>query len=121
LPTCRNHRTLHDLATGFFVFNHFNKRHQVRRIPEMRADNPLPMLEMPANLGRGNRRTVAGEHGCRRHQLFKLGEYLLFQRQLLRRRLENPVRPVRGFLHRAMRRNALEQARIVVDQLDNCL
>ena len=45
------HRPLHDLATGFFVFNHFNERHQVRRIPEMRADNPLPMLEMPANLG----------------------------------------------------------------------
>jgi len=47
----------------------------------MRADHPLAMGEMPTDLGRGNCRTVAGEYGRRRDQLFNGGEDFLLERR----------------------------------------
>ena len=49
------------------------------------------MFEMPTDFGRGNCRTVAGEDGGRRDQLFDRGEDFLFEWQLLGRGFENPV------------------------------
>src|ERR1700757_558997 len=82
-PTQQLHGSFYNIAAGLLVLNDFDQRHQMRRIPEMRADHPFAMHEMSTNLSRGNRRTVAGEYGRRRDQLFDGGEYFLLERQLL--------------------------------------
>ena len=98
LPASRSksHRRAHHRVAGLFVLDDLDQRHQMRRIPEMRADDALAMLEIAADLGRGNGRAVAGEDRVRRGQAFELGENLLLERQLLRRRLEHEGR----ILHR---------------------
>ena len=55
----------HGLVAGHFVLDHLDQRHEMRRIPEMRADHALAMLELCADLGRGDCRAVAGEDRCR--------------------------------------------------------
>ena len=93
----------------------------MRRIPEMRADHALAVLELVADLGRGNGRAVAGEDGVRRGQAFELGENLLLERQLLRRRLEHEGRVRHRRRHRVVCRDAGEQRGIVAEQIARAL
>src|SRR5438477_11182825 len=58
----QSHGSLYDLGAGFFVLNDLDQRHQVRRIPEMRADHPFAVGQMAADLGRRNRRAAAGKN-----------------------------------------------------------
>ena len=43
------HGLSHGLAAGLFVLRHLDEWNEMRRIPEMRADHPFAMNEMPAN------------------------------------------------------------------------
>ena len=98
------HRRAHHGVAGLFVLDDFDQRHQMRRIPEMRADDALAVFEIAADVGRGNGRAVAGEDRLRRDRAFKIGENLLLQRQLFRRRFEHERRALnrRRKLHRSV-------------------
>src|SRR3954465_4841006 len=74
------HGLLHGLVACLFVLRHLDERTEMRRIPEMRADPALAMLELLADPGRRNSRAVAGEDRVRRGQGFELGEQLLLER-----------------------------------------
>ena len=62
-PASRNSAMVlaHGLVAGLFVLRDLDQRHEMRRIPEMRADHALAMLELLADPRRGNGRAVAGE------------------------------------------------------------
>ena len=106
----------HRLVAGLFVLRHFDQRNEMRRIPEMRADHALAVLELLADPRRGNGRAVAGEDRVRRGQVFKLGEELLLERQLFRRGFEHERHVPHRRRHLVMRGNAAEQRRIAAEQ-----
>ena len=115
------HGPAHGVVAGLFVLDHLDQRHQMRRIPEMRADHAVAMLELRADLGRGNGRAVAGEDGVRRGQAFQLGEQLLLERQLLRRGLEHEGDVLHRRRHLVVRRDAAEQRGIAAEQVAGAL
>jgi len=86
------HGPRYDVAAGLFVLHDFDQRHQMRRVPEMGADHALAMNKLPPDLGRWNRRTVAGENCSRCDGALELGEDFLFKRQFFRRGLEDKCR-----------------------------
>ena len=57
---------------GLLVLDHLDQRHEMRRIPEMRADDAVAVLEIAPDLGRGDRRAVAGEDGVGRGEAFEI-------------------------------------------------
>jgi hypothetical protein len=90
----------------------------MRRIPEMRADDALAMLEMPADLGRGNRRTVAGKNRVRRTTLSSSAKICCLSGSFpapLRTRRPCPSWPARA----VVRFDALQQRRIVAEQIED--
>ncbi len=93
-PASRNSPMVRSTTSGagLFVLDHLDQRHQMRRIPEMRADDAFTMRQMTADLGRRDRRTVAGKDRIRRDELLQFGEDLLLERQFLRRRFEDEGR-----------------------------
>ena len=45
------HSAAYDAGACLFVLDNFDQRHQIRRVPEMGADDTLAMDEMPADFG----------------------------------------------------------------------
>src|ERR1700692_372719 len=93
----------------------------MRRIPKMRADHALAVLEMAADLGRGDSRTVAGENRVRRDQLLDLGKDPLLERQLLRRRFEHECCTLDCRSNFTMRGDALQEDWIVTEKIGDRL
>lgn len=87
----------------------------------MRTENALAVFEMARDLGRGNGRTVARQHGLRRDRVFEFGEQPLFERQPLRRRLEHVAGPVGCRIEPIVHGNTLQQRGIGVEQFDQRL
>src|SRR5262249_21941860 len=82
------------------------------RIPEMRANHAVAMHELRADLGRPDRRAVAGEDGRRRSHALELSEDLLLDRQFFRRRFEHEGDVFHRGCHLVVRRDAAEHGRI---------
>jgi hypothetical protein len=74
------------------------------------------VLELLADPRRGNGRAVAREDRVRCRQRFQLGEKLLLERQLFRRRLEHEGNVPHRRRHLVMRRDATEEGRIAAEQ-----
>ena len=78
-------------VAGLFVLRHLDQRDEMRRIPEMRADHAVAVLELSPI-------RVEGWPSCcwpgsyRRGQVFEFGKKLLLERQLFRRGLEHEGR-----------------------------
>ena len=85
----------------------------------MRSDYALAMLQVAANVGAGDGRTVAGQNRIGRHEAFQLCEYFLLQRQFFRRSFKHNFRSFDRRRHLLMRRNAQKARRIVVEQVDD--
>ena len=86
----------HGLGAGLFILDDFDQGNEMRWIPEMRAEDAAAMLEIAADVGRGDRRTVAGEDCLRRDRVFKLGKNTLLERKPFRRRFEHKGGAVNG-------------------------
>src|SRR5262245_14581114 len=104
-------------GAGPLVLDHLDQRHQVRRIPEMRADHTLAVLELARDLGGRDGRAVAGQDGVGRGVMFQVGKNLLLERQLFRRRLEHELHVAHGGRQPMVRRDAVEYRAVVAEQL----
>src|SRR5262245_11808180 len=104
-------------GAGPLVLDHLDQRHQVRRIPEMRADHTLAVLELARDLGGRDGRAVAGQDGVGRDVMFQVGKNLLLERQLFRRRLEHELHVAHGGRQPMVRRDAVEHRAVVAEQL----
>ena len=82
----------------------------------MGADHAFAMLELAADLGRGDRRAVAGEDGIRLNDRLEIGEDLLLERQFLRRRLDHQHGVLDGGHQLIVHGDVLETGRIIVQQ-----
>ena len=87
----------------------------------MGADDSLAMRKVAADLGRRDRRTVAGKDRIRRGELLQFGEDVLLERELLRRRFEDEGRALHGRRECVVRLDALRERRIVFEQIDDRL
>src|SRR5262245_28100547 len=63
-----------NIIRGPFGLDHLVQRHEMRRIPEVRADHALAVLEVAADLGRWDRRAVACQKRIGRGERLKLAE-----------------------------------------------
>src|SRR5581483_3873759 len=114
------HRGAHDSVAGFLVLDDFDQRYQVRRIPEMRADDAIVVFEIAPDLRRRYGRAVARQDRSGGDRALEVGENLLLERQLFRCRLEHEAYVLHRLSHVLMRRDALEQRCVVAEQIEDC-
>ena len=87
----------------------------------MRAEDAAAMLEIATDVGRGDRRTVAGEDRLRRDRVFKLGKNTLLERKPFRRRFEHKGGAVNGRRQPIVHCDPLQDRRIVSKKIDDRL
>ena len=71
--------------------DHLDQRHEIGRHPPVRAEDTVAVRHAGSDLADRDDAGVAGEERPARRQAVELGEDRLFQRQLLRRRLDDHV------------------------------
>ena len=87
---------VHDSLCGFVggrvcLYNLY-QRNQMTRIPEMRAAEAFPMLEVTTDFGRTHDRGVCAENTIRSAALFQLCESLAFEVHILKDCFDHQIR-----------------------------
>ena len=81
---------------GFAHQHDLHQRHEVRRIPEVRAEHAIFSLKAGRNMRDGKRRRVTGQDCVSWREAFQIREDCLLERKLLRRRFDDDARACHG-------------------------
>jgi len=120
-------------ANGFHQVHHFgndgiaggvrlddlDQRHQMRRVPELRAENPFAVLQKLADVSRTDGRGIAGEDRVLGDEVFQISKELLLDLEIFRRRFDHDMRAGDGRRELIVNRNAFEAGRIILKKLDD--